>query len=458
MQKRRIRIGNIISYIIMIAILIVVYQIYQRYNFNDFMKAEYNIGLSNFERDKNVKISNMNSYKIENPVYNDSMFYKTVNVTENTPYRVTCKIKTQDVKTKEEGKDGGAHICIADTLEKSNNVTGTSDWTEAEFYFNSKNRTKVDIGFRLGGSETNCVGTAWFSDFKIESGLKDETNNWNFLCIFFDNVDVNIKKNNVMQNVKLQLKQKDKEDIRLCMNRFKNSMEELSYGKIKVLYDIVETEKPITNLSYDNENGYFVSGYDVRDTLDKYIKQGKYDHIFIVFRTGDINQKGAIPVNDWIGLGYMEYRGIGFSNIRLPDEENNYVYKYDTRINIFPEEVLIHEFLHTLERNAEEYGYQRPALHDSERYGYTNKALIGLKNWYQDYMNKEIKTSSGSKVGLPAEIFKNKPTKSEDFIYSYKLNEFKEPENIIEELNNMFYKIINLFSNPEQIQEAVNEI
>lgn len=152
-QKKSNLIKNIISTIIIIVILVVAYQIYQKYNFNNFVKAEYKLGTSKFERDN---LEN-NSYKIENADYNDAMFYETVKVTPNTAYKVTCRIKTKDVKTKKENTDSGAHICIADTTEKSDNVIGTSDWTLVTFYFNSKNRSKVDIGFRLGGFEDNCT-------------------------------------------------------------------------------------------------------------------------------------------------------------------------------------------------------------------------------------------------------------------------------------------------------------
>ena len=237
-------------------------------------------------------------------------------------------------------------------------------------------------------------GTAWFSDFKIESGVANTSNTWNFLCVLFNNLDVNIEKNGTQQNIKLKLTQIDREDMNACMRRFQNSMQEMSGGKIKIQYDMVQTSAPITSMSYDEENGYYVSGYDVKDVIDPYLAQGKYDHIFIAFRTGDMNQQGAIPVNDWIGLGYMEYRGIGFSNIRLPDDDHNYIYKYDTRINTFPEEVMVHEFLHTLERNAEDYHMERPSLHDNEKYGYHSQKLIGLKTWYQDYMNQNIQTAN----------------------------------------------------------------
>lgn len=440
MQKKSNLIKNIISIVILVILINLAYKVYQKYNFNDYIKAEYNMGVSNFERDSEIKNGNMNSYKIENTAYNDAMFYKTINVTPNTPYKVTCKIKTQDVKTSKDNTDAGAHICLKDGVEKSDNVVGTTDWTEITFYFNSKNKEKVDLGFRLGGNEDTCIGTAWFSDFTIESGIQDESNTWNFLCLLFDYVDVNI--NN--KNIKLSLTQTDKDDISICMRRFQNSIQEMSLNKIRIEYKIDEIYTPITQLSHDEENGYYVSGYNIKDILDPYIKEGKYDHIFVAFRTGDINQQGAIQVNDWIGLGSMEYRGLGYSNIRLPDDDKNYVYKYDTRINTFPEEVLMHEFLHTLERNTEEYGIERPELHDYAKYGYENKKLIGLKEWYQDYMNKNINTTSG-KVGLPKEIFTKKPAKASDFEYSHKLNELNEPQNIMEELNNLFTKIVNLF-------------
>ena len=196
-------------------------------------------------------------------------------------------------------------------------------------------------------------------------------------------------------------------------------------------------------MSYSEENGYFVSPYDIRNVLDRYIKEGEYDHIFVSFKTGDINKNVEIPINDWIGLGSMEYRNIGFSNIRIPSDEDNYIYKYDARINTFPEEVFLHEFLHTLERNAKEYGYERPELHDNEKYGYKLRSLVGLKDWYTDYMNKNIRAAGDLYVGLPEEIYDKKPAKYTDFSYSRKLSYFDEPQNLIEELRAFTFKITN---------------
>lgn len=453
-------IKNIIFIVIIAILLFILYKVYTENNFNEYIRAEYKSGVSNFYRDTNVKYSKMNSYRIENTDFNDAMFFKEVNVIPNTSYKVTCMIKTENVENEHENTDAGAHIAIDKSTEKSYNVTGTSDWTKIEFIFNSKNREKVNIGFRLGGNFDNSKGTAWFSDITLEAGISDKSNKWNFLCLFFDKTNVNLNINGENKNFNLTLSKSDIEDMKLCVNRFKTSMEQMTNGKMKVTYDIYEIETPITSMSYDEENGYYVSAYDVRDVIDEFISKGEYDHIFIAFRTGDINAKNEIPVNDWIGLGSMEYRNIGFSNIRLPNSESNYIYKYDERVNLFPEEVYVHEFLHTLERNAEEYEYDRPELHASSNYGYVNQNKYGLKQWYTDYLNKQIKSSSGEYVGLPSEIFTKKPTKTSDFEYTTKIDAFKEPENIIEELNGFYKKIVNLFKvikvNIENVESKEN--
>jgi hypothetical protein len=433
-------IGNILAIVVLVVFLILAWKVYQRNNFNEYIRAEYNIDSSQFSRDEEVRLGNANSYRIDSPTYNDAMFYKTVDVVPNTAYRVTCKIKTQDVVTEKEYIDAGAHICLGDTFEKSNNVVGTSEWQEVTFYFNSKNRKTVNVGFRLGGAEGLAKGTAWFTDFKMEAGVTDTSNNWKFLCILFDNVDVNLDGN----NIKLELTNTDKEDINACLKRFKTSMEEMTEGKMEVNYDLYEVKNPITHFSYDETTGYYVSGYDVKDVLDTYLADGSYDHIFIAFRTGDINKDQSIYVNDWIGLGSMEYRGLGFSNIRLPNDDKSYIYKYDSQVNTFPEEVFIHEFLHTLERNAAEYGYDRPELHSNTVHGYQNERIVGLKKWYEDYMNKNINSDNG-KIGLPAEIYTKKPVTIEDFQYSHVMDELKEPENFIEELNNIYQRIKGMF-------------
>lgn len=134
----------------------------------------------------------------------------------------------------------------------------------------------------------------------------------------------------------------------------------------------------------------------------------------------------------------MDLYGIGFSNIRMSNMKNDYTYKYDYRINTFPEEVFLHEFLHTLERNSIEDGYEIPALHDYEIYGYEEERLIGLKNWYEDYMNCEIlNKTTNTYVGLNEIAYTLKPPHTSDFKYSIELEFNKEPQNILEEIKSL---------------------
>ena len=64
----------------------------------------------------------------------------------------------------------------------------------------------------------------------------------------------------------------------------------------------------------------------------------------------------------------MYKNDIGFSNIRIPNEKADLLYRYSDA-NTFPEEVFVHEFLHNLERVDKEYGNEIPELHDYEKYG-----------------------------------------------------------------------------------------
>lgn len=238
------------------------------------------------------------SYKMDSPKFNDAIFYKKIKVKPNTPYKVSCMVKTKNVETENEKSNGGAQISIADTVESSESIVGTNEWKKVEFIFDSKSREEVEIGFRLGGNETKVKGTAWFSDFKLEEGEKDNTSNWNVACFIMQSIDVNI--NN--ENIKINMTRRDVESIKENMERFKNSANDLSNGKMTVEYDIYEISKPVTTITYSQEYGYYLDPLDVQDTIKQYLEKEEYDYIFVAVRLGNIKNNIEIPVNDWIGL------------------------------------------------------------------------------------------------------------------------------------------------------------
>lgn len=141
----------------------------------------------------------------------------------------------------------------------------------------------------------------------------------------------------------------------------------------------------------------------------------------------------------------MDLYGIGYSNIRLPNDKSSYIYTYDSNINTFPEEVFIHEYLHSLERILQEREYDIPALHDYEKYGYENQKLIGLKNWYGDYMTCSIKTNTGKTVGLNEIVYKLTPPAESDFRYSIQVEFNNEPDNVIEEIRTIGSIALKMF-------------
>lgn len=265
--------------------------VYSKYNYNDFTKSVQEREKTEFTRDNEVKYSKMDSYKIENKDYNDAMFFETISVTPNTPYKVTCKVKVENVENENNTRSGGAHICIAGTTERSIMIAGTQEWQELTFLFNSKNREEVNIGFRLGGYDEKSKGEAWFSDFKIEKGTETKNNEWKFSCFIFPHIDVDVNINGKTEHVSLDMSDDDIQDLKTNMARFQTSIQSMSNNKMKVTYDIFTIEEPIKTLSYDDDNGYYVSPEDVYDYIHTIVEENEYDHIYVGIRMADIQAR-----------------------------------------------------------------------------------------------------------------------------------------------------------------------
>lgn len=299
MKKEKSTVSKIFSWIILIILLFAIYKlfgIYKENYFNGFVKAESTLGISKFTRDFDVKYSESNSYKIVSNNQNNAAFYKQIEVQPNTVYKVTCMVKTENVVPSNINTDGGANICIIESPEISKTVIGTKDWQEIELLFNSQNRTTVQIGFRLGGNSGTAQGTAWFSDFKLEKGIRTEDSNWKFGCFILKNLDVNING----EKMNFSMSMSDIQTVKSNMQRLKSSCESLSKGKMSIKYDIHEIDEPITTISYSEEHGYYIDPYDVNKLIEDIVIENEYDYIFVAVRMG--NDEKQIPVNDWIGL------------------------------------------------------------------------------------------------------------------------------------------------------------
>ena len=282
-KKEKTLLGKItywITVIILLVLLYYAYQYYQTNNFNNFVRSEANLYTSEFKRDDKVKYNNKKSYSIESKEFNDAMFYETVKVEKNQPYKVTCMVKTEDVEA-EEGISGvGAHISIEGSTERSIAIQGTTDWQKIELIFNSKDREEINIGFRLGGNLGEAKGKAWFSEFTLEEGIPENNSNWEFACFIFKTTSVNI--NN--KQINLSVTENDVKDIEDTITRFENSCYTMSQGKMRAKCDIYGVNTPLSKLSYDEEFGYYVAPEDVEEQIRSTIETNDYDHIFVVVR------------------------------------------------------------------------------------------------------------------------------------------------------------------------------
>lgn len=108
------------------------------------------------------------SITIINNSMNDARFSQAVDVKENTLYKLSCWVKTENVGTGQNSK--GANISIDGKLETSKDIKGTNEkWEYIEMYAvtgNGVNSIKLTIG--LGGYSSSNSGKASFDDVSLE--------------------------------------------------------------------------------------------------------------------------------------------------------------------------------------------------------------------------------------------------------------------------------------------------
>ena len=283
MKNKRI-VGKIIYAITLMILFVFVYLAYQNYqsnNFNDFVRSETKLYTSEFKRDDKIKYDKKRSYRITSEEYNNAMFYKTIELEKDTPYRVSCMVKTKDVIPEVENSSGiGAQISIEGTTERSIAITGTNGWQKIELIFNSKDRESVNLGFRLGGYLGDAKGQAWFSEFTLEEGISEKDNRWNFGCFIFKETDVEIDG----KRVQLSVTDSDIRDITNTIERFESACQTLSDRKMSAKCDIYEIEEPIRQLVYDQEFGYYVGPENIETQIKAIMDSANYDHIFVIMR------------------------------------------------------------------------------------------------------------------------------------------------------------------------------
>ena len=127
--------------------------------------------------DSTVSHSGNNSIKIVNTKENDARIVQDVMVSENSFYRITAYVKTENVLASTSSTTRvGATISILNTYYRSGTVTGTQDWTQISFVIKTGDGvTELPVCITLGGYSATTEGTLWIDDVEmVEIDSADE--------------------------------------------------------------------------------------------------------------------------------------------------------------------------------------------------------------------------------------------------------------------------------------------
>lgn len=117
-------------------------------------------------RDSSVKYSGSWSAGITNNEADDSRYNQIISVRENTLYKFSCRIRTENVGTDAKG----ANLSFEGLTDTSPDIKGTSgEWRLVEIYGRTGNDQKsLTLTVGLGGYGSINTGKAWFDDVSVE--------------------------------------------------------------------------------------------------------------------------------------------------------------------------------------------------------------------------------------------------------------------------------------------------
>ncbi len=121
---------------------------------------------STFLWDTTQHHSGNRSLKISNDPENDARWIQTIYVQQNSNYRFSGWIKTENAG---QGDGRGANLStFAPLFTGTSAVTGTNDWTYVSYELNTGSNDQITVAARIGYYSSMTTGTAWFDDLHLE--------------------------------------------------------------------------------------------------------------------------------------------------------------------------------------------------------------------------------------------------------------------------------------------------
>lgn len=333
------------------------------------------------------------SIRISNSNYNAASVTKEFAVKKNTHYRASVMVRYSDFSV---SPDADKEKCGATIGENwSYNITELyhgSEWKQLTFEFNSGDADKYSLALYNGLWGSQCKGTAWFSDFRLEecSGLPSKS--WNILAVVFKNVEAPVVIGGKQQIYKDTLNDSDVKYMTGILNRLYTSLPLLSEDMWKVnSIDVVSVDDTVTELiQRGNVEGSYMldpNSQSASRAFDSFIEKAahesgkEYDQIIAI-----LPLKGVAI--GWLGLGGLTYKNINFCQTQYRSGTESYT----DRAN-FHESVFVHEMLHCVERISRDV-LKSPTqdLHAKENVylnDYWEHGQNGWQGWgtyYSDYI------------------------------------------------------------------------
>ena len=114
--------------------------------------------------------------RIVNRSANDARLCQTIPVTAGGSYRVSARVRTENVGS----STAGALIAIEPRIADSVDVKGTQDWQVLQVTAENLDAATWDICLRLGSYANLNTGTAWFTDVRVDQvgGAPAEARHW----------------------------------------------------------------------------------------------------------------------------------------------------------------------------------------------------------------------------------------------------------------------------------------
>jgi len=115
--------------------------------------------------------------RIVNRAANDARLCQSIAVSPGASYRVSARVKTQDVGL----GTAGALIALEPRIADSVDVKGTQDWQTLEVTAANQDAGTWDVCLRLGSYANLNTGTAWFTDVRVDrlgGSAPEEDSRW----------------------------------------------------------------------------------------------------------------------------------------------------------------------------------------------------------------------------------------------------------------------------------------